>query len=435
MNQEQQKIYDGLMEFYEEHKQENFFSGKQLLEKMEPIFQELGFRENMPQARNQHILVMRDDAAGDFVLSSPFLRELRRVYPAAHITLWAADRNEELARCCPYIDNLLVKDFEKEGGYFWEIFAMLAKHAVEKLVPYHFDLGFSGRLGIKSINILLMYMAGVQSRIAFTQDRENGQGEIVRIGWDVLLTVPVPLLPVIQSDVDRDLYLLEYLLQLPVADRHLELWTLASDKEAAKKAVEPLTSKKHIKRLYTVMPCTSEIFRQWPVERFIEMLKVIMKKEKDLGLVLMGSKGDAPRTEAVAAAFPDRAISLAGKIPFRVSAEVVGLTEKYIGDDTALMHIAAAQKVPVLTTFPYPAELGFKPMSVPIRFQPYQVPSVIVIPPHKLGKDCVLIHGTGCAVADRPHCILGITVEKMLEGYEMLETCIRDGRIGSLILK
>ena len=435
MNQEQQKVYDGLMSFFEEHKHEDFFSGAQLVEKMEPIFKELGFRDPMPPADRQHILVLRDDAAGDFVLSSPFLREVRRIYNKAHITLWAADRNVELARCCPYIDNLMVKDFEREGGPFWEIFAMLAKYAVEKFLPYHFDLAFSGRLGIKSINILLMYMAGVKSRVAFTQDRENGQGEMMRIGWDVMLTVPVPLLPTIQSDAERDLFLLEYLLQLPVADRHLELWTLATDKEAAKKAVEPLLSKKQIKRLYTVMPCTSEIFRQWPVERFIEMLKVIMKREKDLGLVLMGGKGDAPRTEAVAQAFPGRAISLAGKLPFRVSAEVVGLTEKYIGDDTALMHIAAAQKVPVLTTFPYPAELGFRSMSVPIRFQPYQVPSVIVIPPKKLGEKCELRHGTGCSVATEPHCILGITVEKMLEGYKMLNGCIRDGRIGSLILK
>ena len=435
MTQEQQKVYEGLMGFYEEHKGENKFSGRQLVEKMEPIFQELGFRGDMPPARDQHILVMRDDAAGDFVLSSPFLRELRRVYPAAHVTLFAADRNEELARCCPYIDNMIVKDFEKDGGYFWDIFIMLARYAVDKLLPYHFDLAFSARLGIKSINVLLMYMSGCRSRVAFTQDRHMSDGRMARIGWDVMLTVPVPLLQVMQSDVDRDLYLLEYLLQLPVADRHLELWTLASEKEAARKAVEPLLAKKNIKRLYTVMPCTSEIFRQWPVERFIEMFRVIMKREEDLGLVLLGSKGDAPRTEAVAAAFPGRALSLAGKLSFRVSAEVVGLTEKYIGDDTALMHIAAAHKVPILTTFPYPAELGLYPMSVPIRFQPYQVPSVIVVPPKAAGEQCNRRHGTGCSHAEGPHCILNITVEKMLEGYEYLSKCIEEHRTASLMLK
>ena len=435
MTEEQRKIYEGLMSFYEEHKHENRFVGSQLVEKMEPIFKELGFRGPMAPAKDQHILVLRDDAAGDFVLFSPFLRELRRIYPATHITLFASNRNKDMAQCCPYIDNMIVKDFEKEIGAFWEIFAMLARYAVEKFLPYHYDMAVAGRLGIKSIAVLLMYMSGAKSRITYTQDRPDANGELVRIGWDVMLTVPIPITSVLQSDAERDLYILEYLLQLPIANRQLELWTLSSDKEEAKKAVEPLLSKKTIKRLYTIMPCTSEKFREWPVERFIEMLKVIMKREKDLGLVLMGSKGDASRTEQIAKAFPGRALSLAGKLPFRVSAEVVGLTEKYIGDDTALMHIAAAQRVPVLTTFPYPAELGIWPMSIPIRFQPYQVPSVIVLPPKSAGDKCKLSHGTGCAVAEGPHCILGITVEKMLDGYKRLNKCIAEGRTAALVIK
>ena len=434
MTEEQKKVYEGLMSFYEEHKDDKNFVGKQLVEKMEPIFKELGFREAIEPAEKQNILVMRDDAAGDFVLFSPFLRELRRIYPAPHITLFASDRNEELARCCPYIDNMIVKNFEREEGAFWEIFAMLAKYAVEKLLPHHFDMAIASRLGIRSVAVLLMYMSGAQRRITYTQDRPSSDGKIVHLGWDVMLTVPVPILPLMQSDADRDLYILEYLLQLPVADRQLEIWTLVSEREEAKKVVAPLLEKGNIKRLYTVMPCTSEKFREWPVERFIEMLKVIMKREKDLGLVMLGSKGDAPRTKALAKAFPGRALSLAGKLPFRVSAEVVGLTEKYIGDDTALMHIAAAKKVPVLTTFPYAAELGLRPMSVPIRFQPYHVPSVIVLPPKAAGDDCRRSHGTGCNELE-PHCILNITVEKMLEGYKLLNRCIEEGRTASLVLK
>ncbi|WP_029541390.1 glycosyltransferase family 9 protein [Selenomonas sp. AB3002] len=433
MTEVQKIVYEGLMGFYESHKGGPFL-GSQLVEYMEPIFKRAGLREETAVS-GQHILVVRDDAAGDFVLFSPFMRELRRIYPGAHITLFASDRNAELARCCPYIDNILIKNFERDSGSFWEIYPMLARHAVEQFVPYHFDLAFAGRLGLKSASVLLMYMGGAKRRVTYTQNRPKADGTMVDVGWDDLISIPVPILNKLESDVDRDLYILEYILQLPIADRHLELWTLASDREAARQAVEPLLGKKNIKRLYTVMPCTSEAFRQWPVERFIEMLKVIMKREKDLGLVLMGGKGDAPRTETVAKAFPGRALSLAGKLPFRVSAEVVGLTEKYIGDDTALMHIAAAKKVPVLTTFPYPAELGLRPMSVPIRFQPYQVPSVILLPPKAAGDKCRLSHGTGCSVAAGPHCILGITVEKMLDGYKRLNKCIEEGRTASLVLK
>ncbi len=431
MTEEQEKIYRALMAYYESHKSKDFVP-RELVEHMEPVFREAGFRRELRSGEKTHILVEKDDAAGDFVLFSPFLRELRRIYPHSHITLYASDRNTALAKCCPYTDNMLVKDLEKEQGSLWEMFPIIAKHAVEYLVPYHFDLGFCGRMGLKAAGILLMYMGGVKRRVAWTHIREDVNGKLVDLGWNAMISVPVPLHNIMQSDADRNLYLLEYLLQLPIADRQLELWTLASDREAAKEALAPLLSKKHIKRLYTVMPCTSQRFREWPVERFIELLKVIMKREKDVGLVMLGAKEDAPKAETLAKAFPGRALALAGKLPFRVSAEVVGMTEKYIGNDTVLMHFAAAKQVPVLVVFPFPAELGLHCMSIPIRFQPYNVPAVIVLPARAAGPNCKIQPGTGCA-EEQPHCILNVTVEKMLEGYKYLDRCMAEGR--SMILK
>lgn len=434
MTEEQKKIYEALMAYCESHKGRPFVP-QELVDHMEPVFKEAGFRGEASPYEGQRILVVKDDAAGDFVLFSPFLRELRRLYPKAHITLFGSDRNENLAQCCPYIDNLLVKNLEKEKGPFWEMFPILARQAVECFVPYHFDMGFCGCMGLNTPGILLMYMGGVNRRISYTQIRQDIHGKITDLGWDRMLTTAVPFLLVRQSDADRDLYLLEHLLQLPIADRQLELWTLATDREEAQRAVRPLLENKGIRRLYTVMPCTSERFREWPVERFIELLKVIMKQEEDLGLVIMGGRRDIPRTEAMAKAFPGRAISLAGKIPFRVSAEVVGLTEKYIGADTALMHIAAARHVPVLTTFPFPGDLQLHPLSIPFRFQPYKVPSVIVLPHKAAGDHCQQLYGTGCAVTGAPHCILNISVEKMLEGYAYLSKRIEEQRLGAMVIK
>ena len=433
MTEEQKKVYEGLMGYYEKYKGGNFIPA-QLVAYMEPVFEALGMRETVVPGEKQNILVVRDDAAGDFVLFSPFLRELRRLYPAAHITFFGSDRNEELARCCPYIDDLLVKDLEKEAGSFWEMYPILARQALE-FVPYHFAMSFGCCPGAKPAGVLLMYMGGARRRISYDQNRLDRKGHMIDFGWNSFLDIAVPILPLVQSDVDRDLYILEYLLQLPVANRELELWTLASDREEAKKALAPLLSKKNIKRIYTVMPCTSQRFREWPVERFIELLKVIMKREKDVGLVMLGSKDDAPRAEMLAKAFPGRALALAGKLPFRVSAEVVGITDKYIGNDTVLMHFAAAKQVPVLVVFPYPAEIRLHYLSIPIRFQPYHVPAVIVLPAKAAGPECQIRPSTGCAVEERPHCILNVTVEKMLEGYKYLNKCIEERRMAAMVLK
>ncbi len=438
MTNEQQKIYEGLMAYREAHKQEQGFVAKELVSHMEPIFRENGFRRDMNPAARQHILVLRDDAAGDFVLSSAFLRELRRIYPAAHITLFASVRNKELAQCCPYIDNILLNDIESPGNDFWTMFPAVARYVVEQFVPYHFDLAFSGRLGVRSADVVLMYLSGANCRVAYTQDRPIAPGKIGTIGWNEMLSVAVPFVNKLQSDADRDIFMLEYLLKLPIADRHLEVWTLTEDADRAREAMAPLRQQGQMKRFYAVMPGASERFKEWPLERFEALLREIMRREPETGFFVLGGPGDRGKAEALAGSFPGRALSLAGRLPFRVSVEVLSSCQKYIGNDTGLMHMAAARRVPVLTLFPYPASLGLYIMSCPIRFQPYGTAAVAVLPPEQKDGDgrCSLASGTGCAEnANGPHCILGVTVEKMLEGYELLEKCIREKRVHAMLLK
>src|SRR5687767_4035525 len=58
----------------------------------------------------EKILVIKLDAIGDFVLSSAFLRELRRTYPNASITLVTPPTSASLAELCPYINQLVIFD-------------------------------------------------------------------------------------------------------------------------------------------------------------------------------------------------------------------------------------------------------------------------------------------------------------------------------------
>lgn len=435
MTSEQEKVLAGLLAYAREKQGGNFVPGE-LVGRMEPIFRELGFRQPaLSHTARPKILVMRDDAAGDFVLSSAFLRELRRIYPQAHISLFASDRNKEMARCCPYVDNLLLNEREYVGVPFWQVFEGLSRYAVKTLLPYRFELGFSGRLGVHSADVLIMYMAGVRRKVAFTQDRLGGDGRMVHTGWDAMIDVPLPLRNRIESDAERDLYMLEYLLQLPIADRHLEVWLLDADRREAEQALAQLRAERKVRRLYAVVPGASESFREWPPERFEALLSDILKQEKDLGLVMMGGPDDREKADALAAKFGRRAVSLAGRLPFRASAAALSLCERYIGNDTGLMHMAAAQGVPVLALFPYPASLNLSPMSIPVRFQPYGAPAVAVLPPTAADEKCRLMHGTGCAERSGPHCILGVTVEKMREGYALLNQCIREKRTRAILLK
>ena len=99
----------------------------------------------------------------------------------------------------------------------------------------------------------------------------------------------------------------------------------------------------------------------------------------------------------------------------------------YVGNDTGLMHIAAACKLPVLTVMCFPSSMPFTSLSIPIRFRPYMVPSVIVLPATSKGTECHNRHAHGCVHVDEPHCILNVSVEAMKAGYTALLQRVSNG--------
>lgn len=92
--------------------EEKQFSPSVMKAQMEEVFKKAGFREKRKADERPRILIIRDDAAGDFILFSSFLREVRNIYKEAHITLVTSQRNYSLAQCCPYVDNIELNSTE-----------------------------------------------------------------------------------------------------------------------------------------------------------------------------------------------------------------------------------------------------------------------------------------------------------------------------------
>lgn len=382
---------------------------------LEPVFQKAGYREAVQPGNHPQILVVRDDAAGDFILFSPFLRELRRIYEGAQITLVCSKRNIDLARCCPYVDNIVLNG---NLDSFDNATAAL-RGAIDvsiDLLEYNFDLAFSPRLGINSFSMLLTYLSGATQVVAFTNDRYSPiMGKVVEMGWDCLMTVPVPVDTMPRTDVERNLFMLEHLLKLPIANRQLELWMTKADMDKADILLKPL----NYSSLIAAMPGSSLAMKQWPVERYVVLFKQILKENPNIGVVIMGGPEDKTVAKKMKKALGRRAISLAGKCSYRESAAVMSQLNMYIGNDTGLMHIAAACKVPILSVNCFPASLGLASMSIPVRFAPYMVPSVTCMP-SQAADDCDNKHAYGCKQEDKPHCILNVSVELVMQGYREL---------------
>ena len=63
MTEEQQKIYQALMAYYESHRRREFVP-QELVEHMEPVFKELGFRQAVRPEEKVNLLVVKDDGIG-----------------------------------------------------------------------------------------------------------------------------------------------------------------------------------------------------------------------------------------------------------------------------------------------------------------------------------------------------------------------------------
>ena len=396
---------------------------QRLKDTMEPVWRKCGYRAALSIGERQRILVVRDDAAGDFILFSPFLRELRRIYPDAMITLVASPRNEALAHACPYIDELICNPMEATGAV--AAFSSISEFVQEHLLPRRFAIGFASRLGVYSMSLLTLYLSGAQTRIGWSQNRRNPlTGKLIRPGWDCLLSRPVPFYEKAPHDVDRNLYLLEDMLHLPISDRRLEVWYTPREREEALRILAEFRSR--FTKLYAVVPGASIPMKQWPARKYGETMREIFSHEPQAGCVLLGGAEDVVAASEVAAMLPGRVISLAGKLPFRISAAVMGEMSCYIGNDTGLLHIAAAQHVPVLCVSCYPSSIGLSSMSIPVRFAPYRVPSVTVMPREARGN-CHDVFEYGCNHHQEAHCILGVEKEAVLRAWhELRERIIRN---------
>ena len=434
MSDEIKRLVDHFNSFIATSNTNKTFSAQEFVAYMEPVFAQCGYREKPAPDKQLKILIVRDDAAGDFVLFSPVIREIRRIYPHAYITLLCSPRNHGLAECCPYVDNVLVNRQEFNANDFSQLFSYTLQMVVDHLLSYHFDLAFAGRLGFRSASLLTMYMCGAKERVGFTQDRINPQGQLSKVYWDCLLTHAVPFVNRSMSDVDRELMLLEDMLHAPIANRQLEVWYTMQDREAVRaKLGDVHEGGANI----CIMPGASLKMKCWPVERYIQLVKWILARPGNdaMNIIVLGGPADREAGDAFAAAFEGQhCINLSGRLSFRQSMAAMECCRMYIGNDTGMMHVAAALKKPILSVNCFPLDQEMAYMSVPLRFMPYKVPNVTCCPAHAK-DDCHDNWRHGCSRQEEPHCILNVAVETVEKGYELLLERIRANNIQPLLVK
>ena len=371
----------------------------------------------------ENILIFRFDAIGDMILTTGFIREVRKNFPKAHITLIAYSEVFAVIEICPYLNEVLSINRGFFGGNFLEVLERIAVFCRDNLWQKKFSIAFSPRWDSDTLpGLMLAWMSGARERIgygAYPFTRMGDPPPYITEQNNFFLTKKIVTPKEIMHDAAKDFYLLAAA-GFKVNETHMELWYSAEDFQHTREILEniPSSTKKVLLGLGA-----SETNRKYPVEMYLVALRELAKK--DLVFVIVGGKSEINDANFIEQNLPPgRVLNLAGKTNLRETMALVKQVDFYLGNVTGVMHMAAAAQIPCLMIYREAPEIDIILLrgSEFERFAPWQTKAIVLRPARRLG-DCANlppVYG-GCRHRE-PHCITQITPQQIVDGFEKLQT-------------
>lgn len=350
--------------------------------------------------QTQNILVVQLADIGDVILSSPFLRELRRFYPAAWIGLAIQPRMTNLVEKCPYVDEVIAFDWRaakhwnsyRLGSPRWWIQA--SRSAKHNFWKRSLDMAISTRWNedpCQAATLILLYTSGAVQQIAYKETSTDRKP----FGWRDLnrLITHGPPRGFPKHEVEQQLDILRYLGGTP-QDTHLEVWTSEEDERVARTIIHEYDIEDRDLTI-AFAPGATWSFRRWPSKRFIDLGNWLQENYKAYILIFAGKDEQDLALEIEQGLQKEKTINLAGKTTLREMASILKHCKLFVGNDSGPLHIATAAGVPVV---------GFYGPGEYRRFKPWGMKHEVL----RLGLSC-----SPCSqncIFFEPRCIKGITV-------------------------
>ena len=364
------------------------------------------------------ILVLRAEAIGDMVVTTPFLRELRRNYPKHHITLVCSPAVYNLVELCPYVDEILTyrKQFSRHKYItnLKQAFSFARKYLQQR--NYEMAIVPAYASPDAYAEAWMAYFAGIRKRIGYAEQTDAYKHEYYRGSIDIYFTHLLYPHEIVH-EAEASLNILRYL-QCEVKDEALEVWTDAEDKKFAAELFHSLgVNEEKIKLVLNLS--TSNHTKDWPVENYQAVCRRL-KEVYPVEILLIGTGSDAEAyRDEFCRAVPE-VCDFTGKTTLRQTIEVLRRSDLYLGGDTGPMHLAAACRLAGAAIYKTAKNVSAKLHDPAKTFSPWQS-EITVLQPDKALPGCE----NGCTLG-YAHCIRQITVQQVTQAMtEQIERHIR----------
>jgi heptosyltransferase II len=281
-----------------------------------------------------HRMVIRTpNWVGDAVMSTPFLRAVRKNFPNTHITLLAKPWVAPVYANNPHINRIL--SYDVAGRHR----GLIGKFRLAKdLRKYEFDLALLLQNAFEAA--FLVWMAGIPIRLGYDTDARK-----------MLLTHPVHRFPSLKRLHQIDYYL-EILKGAKLIANPAEMEIFISDAEKCRAIRHIRTSGcSDSACVIGINPGAAYgTAKRWFANRFSELCNRL-KSIPDVCFLIFGGPGEEELGKYIAGSIGDACINLCGKTSLREAISLIDQCRLFITNDSGLMHVAAALNIPQIAIF------------------------------------------------------------------------------------
>jgi ADP-heptose:LPS heptosyltransferase len=275
------------------------------------------------------IIVVDFGGVGDLVLSIPFLRGLRTVFPSSTVSVLCADSRGMILKEQPYIEKLFLPPMTLLG---------LLKTGVQ-LRKKRFDMAINLMPETSFFSAIKMYLLfrlinagqwigrntegrGFFYDIKVSEQKMQTEDEVLMYG-KILSAI---------SDVEFDARL-----------------EFHSSKESRKRAGELLSKERNLRKQPFVLinPGSDWPSRRWPIDRYAELVERLAKLFPNVEFGIIGTQGEGELARFIKGSCGERVFILAGKTSIELLPAVMERACLVITNDSGPAHIARAVGVPV----------------------------------------------------------------------------------------
>ncbi len=416
-------LYDCLNDFLWKSKIAGSFDLAKFHSAMEPVFNHLGFRKTNSSAYLS-ILVAYIGRAGDNILTTPMLRELRQNQPNAYITFVTTPDAYSLMELCPYVDETLCIPHMSSRQDDSFILRTIIEFSKEHLWKHHYDLCILPQWPSDNRPPrLLAYLSGSRNRWGYSDTAQNLYAPMNIKPTDelYLLNHTICNPPEIIHEADRYLYMLEAI-GMSVTERHTELWLSPEDRKQAQKLIMPLQHNEE-DIILVLSTGAGDNSRQYPIEQWLNAIREII----GLGgrFIIIGGPSETDDGRFLEERLPKGTVlNLTGQTTLRESVAVIEASHIFMGNDSGMMHAAAACQRPIIAIYREAEDkehIATGLLSEFRRFEPYMANYIALRPDHAL-DDCKTAFCYGGCQSLKSHCICQVKPDEIVEAFRILTT-------------